>query len=150
MKELGNTIFAQDWYSSHYDEHLYYRQTKNGHLAILVTYVDVVLFSGDCTAPKRPSVRVHAFYKSRDLGVPDKLVGVGISVVHDGITLDQCVYAPSIVVEGIGSMVVRKTCLLLDSGMDLSERKADAEELDASQFPYAMTPANVMFLPEMT
>ena len=78
-----------------------------------------------------------ARYKGRDLGVPDKLLGVGVTVAHDTITLDQCAYAESIIVEGTGSTQVRKTCVPLDPGMDLSERKEDEGELDPSQFPYA-------------
>ena len=91
-----------------------------------------------------------ARYKGRDLGVPDKLLGVGVTVAHDSIILDQRAYAESIVVEGMGSTQVRKTYVPLDPGMDLSERKEDEEELDSPQFPYARILGKLMFLAGMT
>ena len=78
-----------------------------------------------------------AKYKGRDLSVPDKLVGVGVTVVRDSITLNQRTYAESIVVEGMGSTQLRENYVPVDLGMDLSERKVDEGELDPSQSLYA-------------
>ncbi|CAM9750944.1 unnamed protein product [Sphacelaria rigidula] len=72
FKELRSTIPAEDWHSSHYDECLYYCQAQGGRVAILVTYVDDLLFSGDYTEEiQRMQTCLLARFKGRDLGVPD-------------------------------------------------------------------------------
>ncbi|CAN0474909.1 unnamed protein product, partial [Discosporangium mesarthrocarpum] len=89
-------------------------------------------------------------YEGRDLGTPDKLVGVRITIRKDGITLDQALYAQGIVMAGMGSLDVRKTTAPLDPGMDLSARRDDEEELDTTRFPYASMLGKLMFLAGMT
>lgn len=69
-------------------------------------------------------------YNGRNLGVPDKILGVGVTVAHDNTTLDRHADAESVVLEAMGSTQV--------PGMDLSERKVGEEELDSSQLPYAI------------
>ncbi|CAM9301783.1 unnamed protein product, partial [Sphacelaria rigidula] len=151
LKELRSTILAEDCHSSHYDERLYYRQAEDGRVATLVAYVDDLLFSGDYAEKiQRMQTYLLARFKGRDLGVPDKLLGVSVTVAHDSITLDQRAYAESIVVEGMGSTQVRKTYTLLDPGMGLSERKEGEGELNSSEFPYARILGKLMFLAGMT
>ncbi|CAM9832855.1 unnamed protein product [Sphacelaria rigidula] len=151
FKELRSTILAEDWHSSHYDECLYYCQAEDGRVAILVTYVDDLLFSGDYTEEiQRMQTCLLARFKGRDLGVPDKLLGVSVTVAHDSITLGQRAYAESIVVEGMGSTQVRKTYTPLVPEMDLSKRKENEAELDSSQFRYARILGKLMFLAGMT
>ena len=76
-------------------------------------------------------------YEGRDLGTPDKIVGVNLTTTPQSISLDQVLYAEGIVIEGMGSTDVRKVNTPLDPGMDLSARRDDEEELDVSRFSYA-------------
>lgn len=75
-------------------------------------------------------------FKGRDLGVLYELFGVGVTVAHDSIALDQRVCAENIaIIKGVGSMEGQKTYMTLDPGMDLPKRKADREELGSSPVP---------------
>ena len=47
-KELRNAIRDGGWKSSEYDEFMYYCRAENGRIAVLVTYVDDILLTGDC------------------------------------------------------------------------------------------------------
>ncbi|CAN0086173.1 unnamed protein product [Sphacelaria rigidula] len=144
-------MLTEDWHSSRCDECLYYRQAKDGRVAVLVTYVNDVLFLGGYSEEvQRMQTSLLARYKAQDLGMPDKLVGIGVTVAHDSSTLDQRAYAESIVVEGIGSTQVRKTYMPVDPSIDLSQRKVGEKELDSSQFPYARILGKSMFLAGMT
>ncbi|CAN0405326.1 unnamed protein product [Discosporangium mesarthrocarpum] len=90
-------------------------------------------------------------YEGRDLGTPDKLVGVRIIIRKDGITLDYALYAQGIVMARMGSLDVRKTTTPLDPGMvDLSARRDDEEELDTARFPYSSILGKLMFLAGMS
>ncbi|CAN0502540.1 unnamed protein product, partial [Discosporangium mesarthrocarpum] len=123
-KELRGTILAEGWGSSAHDECLYYRESNDGRIAILTTYVDDTLFTGDFTEEiARMRKRLLEMYEGRDLGTPDKLVRVQITIRKDGITLDQALYAQGIVMAGIGSLDVRKITKPLEPGMDLSARR---------------------------
>ncbi|CAN0468151.1 unnamed protein product, partial [Discosporangium mesarthrocarpum] len=96
-KELRGTILAEGWGSSAYDECLYYRESNDGRIATLTTYVDDTLFTGDFTEEiGRMCKRLLEIYEGRDLGTPDKLVGVRITIRKDGITPDQALYAQGI------------------------------------------------------
>ncbi|CAN0444681.1 unnamed protein product [Discosporangium mesarthrocarpum] len=87
-KELRGTILAEGWGSSAYDECLYYRESNDGRIAILTSYVDDTLFTGDFTEEiARMRKRLLEMYEGRDPGTPDKLVGVRITIRKDGITL---------------------------------------------------------------
>ncbi|CAM9963982.1 unnamed protein product, partial [Choristocarpus tenellus] len=86
----------------------------------------------------------------RDLGTPDKLIGVGVTVDADGITLDQQLYAESIVIAGMGSMEVQETSTPLNPGMDLSTRRDNEEKLSPTIYPYASMLGQLMFLAGMT
>ena len=49
--ELRNTITtAEKWQPVKYDDCLYYKVSDNGEIAILVTYVDDLIFTGSCNA----------------------------------------------------------------------------------------------------
>ncbi|CAM9730393.1 unnamed protein product [Choristocarpus tenellus] len=89
-------------------------------------------------------------YEGRDLGTPDKLVGVAITRDEAGITLDQHFYAESIVREGMGSAEVRNTSSSLNPGMDLTARRTDEEELDQRHKPYRTILGKLMFQAGMT
>ena len=76
-------------------------------------------------------------YEGRDLGTPDKIVGVNLTTTPQGTSLDQVLYAEGSVIKDMGSTDVRKVNTPLDPGMDLSARRDGEEELDVSRFPYA-------------
>ncbi|CAM9991482.1 unnamed protein product [Choristocarpus tenellus] len=82
--------------------------------------------------------------------MPDKLIGVSITVGEDGVTLDQQLYAESIIVAGMGSMEVRERFTPLDPGMDLSARQDHEEELDPIIYPCTSILGKLMFLAGMT
>ncbi|CAN0457410.1 unnamed protein product, partial [Discosporangium mesarthrocarpum] len=152
-KELRGTILAEGWGSSAYNECLYYRESNDELIAILIltTYVDDTLFTGDFTEEiARMRKRLLEVHERGELGTPDKLVGVWITIRKDGITLDQELNAQGIVMAGMGSLDVRKTTTPLDPGMDLSARRHDEEELDTTRFPYASILGKLMFLAGMT
>ncbi|CAM9957270.1 unnamed protein product [Choristocarpus tenellus] len=149
--ELGGTILAEGWTSSQHDECLYFKKSEDGRIAILTTYVDDTATTADLTEEtQRMRASLLEKYEGRYLGTLDKLIGVGITVGEDGITLDQQLYAESIVMVGMGSVEVRETSTPLDPGMDLSVRKDYEEELDPTIYPYASILGQLMFLAGMT
>ncbi|CAM9800780.1 unnamed protein product [Choristocarpus tenellus] len=87
--ELRGTILTEGWTSSQHNECLYFKKSEDGRIAILTTYVDDTA-TGDFTEEiQRMRASLLEKYKGRDLGTPDKLIGVSITVGEDGITLDQ-------------------------------------------------------------
>ncbi|CAM9873567.1 unnamed protein product [Choristocarpus tenellus] len=149
--ELRGTILAEGWTSSQHDECLYFKRSEDGHIAILTTYVDDTVTTGDFTEDiQRMRASLLEKYEGRDLGTLDKLIGVGITVGEDSITLDQLQYAESIVMVGIGSMEVRETSTPLDPRMDLSAKQDYEEELDPTIYPYASILGQLVFLAGMT
>ena len=150
-KELRKSIVEAGWVSSAHDECLYYRRGGDGRIAVLTTYVDDLLLTGDDEAEiGRMVEHLLAKYEGRDLGVPEKLVGVNIKVTERGISLDRSMYTEGIVTEGMGSTDVRKVYTPLDPGIDLSARNDAEDELDVSRFPYARILGKLMFLAGMT
>ncbi|CAM9538360.1 unnamed protein product, partial [Choristocarpus tenellus] len=128
-----------------------FRNSEDGRIAILTTYVDDTFTTGDFTEEiQRIRASLQEKYEGRDLGTPDKLIGVDITVGEDGITLDKQMYAKSIVMAGMGSKEVRTTSTPLDPGMDLSARQDHEEELDPTICPYASILGQLMFLAGMT
>ena len=89
-------------------------------------------------------------YEGRDLGVPDKLIGVALTATSEGIKLDQTLYAKCIIIDGMGSTDVRKVFTALDPGMDLSPRQENKEEFDSSSLLYARILGKLKFLAGMT
>lgn len=72
FKDSRNTILIEDWYGIHYDECFSFRQAKDGHVAVLATYVNDVLFPGEYTLEvQRLQTRPSTKFKNRDLGLPD-------------------------------------------------------------------------------
>ncbi|CAM9216046.1 unnamed protein product, partial [Choristocarpus tenellus] len=148
--KLRITIISEGWTSSQHDECLYFKKSEDGRIAILTTYVDDTFTTGDFTEEiQRMRASLLEKYEGRDLGTPDKLIGVGITVSEDGITLDQQMHAKNIVMAGMGTIEVRKTSAPLDAGMDLSA-KQNHEELDPIIYPYASILRKLMFLAVMT
>ncbi|CAM9108481.1 unnamed protein product [Choristocarpus tenellus] len=89
-------------------------------------------------------------YEGRDFVTQDKLIGVGITVGVDGITLDQQLYVESIVISGMDSTKVRDISRPLDPGMDLSARHDNEEELNPTIYPYLSILGQLMFVASMT
>ena len=123
-----NAIFNGGWKSSEYNASMYYCRAKDGRIAVLVTYVDNILRTGDYEEdvqgmghqlPKR--------CEGRDLGVPDKLIGVTLTTTDKGTKLDQTPHTKSIVIERMGSFDVHKVSTPLDPGMDLSPRQENEQ-----------------------
>ncbi|CAM9817842.1 unnamed protein product [Choristocarpus tenellus] len=146
-----STILTELWTNSQHNECLYFRKSEDGRIAILTTYADDPATTGDFTEEiQRMRASLLEKYEGRDLGTPDKLIGVGITVGEDGITLDQQLYVKSIVMAGMGSMEVRETPTPLDPRMDLSARQDNEEELNPTIYPYASIFGQLMFLAGMT
>ncbi|CAM9124172.1 unnamed protein product [Discosporangium mesarthrocarpum] len=149
-KELRGAILEAGWSSSHHHQCLYYRRSDDGCLAIMLTYVDDCLLTGDYAEEiERMRTQLLGKYKGRDLGTPEKMVGVTIRVDEMGTTLHQQRFAQSIVIDGMGSMDVHTASSSLDPGMDLTARQ-NKEELDTTRCPYANILGNLMFLAVMT
>ncbi|CAM9572152.1 unnamed protein product [Choristocarpus tenellus] len=149
--ELRSTILAEGWTSSQYDKCLYFRKSEDRCIAILTTYMDDTATTGDFMEEiQRMRALLREKYEWRNLGTPDKLIGVGITVGADSITLDQQLYAESIVMAGMGSTEVWDTSTPFNSGMDLSARHDNEEELNSTIFPYASILGQLMFLVDMT
>ncbi|CAM9546313.1 unnamed protein product [Choristocarpus tenellus] len=144
--ELRGTILVEGWTSSQHDECLYFRKSQDGCIAILTTYVDDTATTGDFTEEiQRMRASLLELYEGRDFGTPDKVIGVGTTVGADGITLDQQLYAESIVMVGLSSTEVRYTSRPLDPSMDLSPRHHNEEELNPTSTPMPASSANSCF-----
>ncbi|CAN0064532.1 unnamed protein product, partial [Choristocarpus tenellus] len=127
--ELRNTILAEGWTSSQHNDCIYFKKSEDGSIAILMNYLDDTATTGEFTEEiQRIRASLLETYEGRDLGTPDKLFGVGNTVGEDGITLDQQLYAESIIMDGMGFMEIRTTSTRLDPGMDLSARQDYKEE----------------------
>ena len=90
--ELRNTIIAvEKWQPSKYDDCLYYKVSDDGEIAILVTYVDDLIFTGNYSAEiQRMKQSLLQTYEGRDIGTPEQLFGVHVTANSNvGITLDQ-------------------------------------------------------------
>ncbi|CAN0024168.1 unnamed protein product, partial [Choristocarpus tenellus] len=150
-RELKGTILDERWSVSHLDACLYVMRSEDGTIAVLFQYVDDIALTGDFDVEiKRMKNNLLAKYEGRDLGTPDKLVGVAINRDGAGITLDQRFYAESSVREGIGSTEVWSTSSPLNPGMNLTPRRTDEEELDQRYRPYRTILGKHMFLAGMT
>ncbi|CAM9929437.1 unnamed protein product [Choristocarpus tenellus] len=150
-KELKGIILAKGWSVSDFDACLYVKRSEDGRIAVLFHYVDDISLTGDFHEEiKRMKSNLLAKYEGRDLGTPDKLVGVAINRNEAGITLDQRFYAESIVREGMGSTEVRSTSPPSSPGMDLTTRRTDEEKLDQRYKPYRIILGKLMFLAGIT
>ncbi|CAN0014232.1 unnamed protein product [Choristocarpus tenellus] len=100
-KELKGTILAEGWSVSDFDACLYVKRSEDGTVAVLFLYVDDITLTGNYHEEiTRMKNNLLTRYEGRDLGTPDKLVGVAITRDEAGITLDQHFYEESIVREG--------------------------------------------------
>ncbi|CAM9628884.1 unnamed protein product, partial [Choristocarpus tenellus] len=150
-KELKGTILAEGWSVSDFDACLYVKRSEDGRVAVLFHYMDDITLTGNYHEEiTRMKNNLLTKYEGRDLGTPDKLVGVAITRDEAGITLDQHFYAGSIVREGMGSAEVRNPSSPLNPGMDLRARRTDQEELDQRHKPYRTILGKLMFLVGMT
>ena len=150
--ELRDTITrVEGWQPSMYDDCLYYKVSEDSKTAILVTYVDDLVFTGDYNAEiQRMKQSLLKTYEGRDIGTPDQLFGVHITVdSRVGITLDQSRYAADIVSGILGSLEVRATSTPIDPGMDISATRSDEDTLDAS-YMYSHHVGKLMYLAGMT
>ncbi|CAM9408667.1 unnamed protein product [Choristocarpus tenellus] len=149
-KELKGTILAEGWSVSEFDACLYVKWSEDGRVAVLLLYVDDISLTGNFHEEiKRRKSKLLTKYEGRDLGTPDKLVGVEINRDEAGITLDQYFYAESIVREGMGSRST-EYLITLNPGMDLTTRRTDGEELGQRYKPYCTILGKLMFLAGMT
>ncbi|CAM9948208.1 unnamed protein product [Choristocarpus tenellus] len=145
-KELKGTILAGGWSVSDFDACIYVKRSEDGRIAVLFHYVDDILLTGNFHEEiKRLKSNLLTKYEGRDLGTPDKLVGVAINRDEAGITLDQHFYVESIVREGMDTEV-RDTSSPLNPGMDLTTRRTDKEELVQRYKPYRTILGKFMFL----
>ena len=150
--ELRNTIIAvEEWQPSKYDDCLYYKVSDDGKIAILVTYVDDLIFTGNYSAEiQRMKQSLLQTYEGRDIGTPEQLFGVHVTANSNvGITLDQSRYAADIVTGILGSIEVRKTSTPIDPGMDITASRSDEDVLDAS-YMYSHHVGKLMYLAGMT
>ncbi|CAM9822090.1 unnamed protein product, partial [Choristocarpus tenellus] len=146
-KELKVTILAEGWRVTDFEACLYVKRSEDGRIAVLFHYVDDISLTGNFLEEiKRMKSTLLTKYEGRDLGTPDKLVGVAITRDEPGITLDQHFYAESIVREGMRSTELRSTSSPLSPGMDLTARRTDEEELDQRYKPYRTILGKLMFL----
>ncbi|MGH0052594.1 MAG: reverse transcriptase domain-containing protein, partial [Sphaerochaetaceae bacterium] len=150
-RELKDSILEAGWESSKNDECLYTCRKNEGKIAVLVTYVDDVLLTGnDEDEIQKMVTYLLSKYEGRDLGMPEKFVAINIQATEEGITLNQSLYAEGIVFEGMGSTDVRRVSTPLDPGMDVSAKSEEEDELDISRFPYARVLGKLMFLGGIT
>ncbi|CAM9564002.1 unnamed protein product, partial [Discosporangium mesarthrocarpum] len=128
-----------------------YRATGGGKHSILMTYVDDILLIGnnhdEITRVERRLLRK---YEGRDLGTPNRILGVNISIMKQGISLNQQLHARSIVTEGMGLVKVCGASTPLDPGMGMTARRKDEEILDGKIYPYLTLLEKLMFLVGMT
>ncbi|CAN0482767.1 unnamed protein product [Discosporangium mesarthrocarpum] len=118
---------------------------------MLMTYVDNILPTGnnydEITRIKR---QLLLKYEGRNLGTLKRILGVNISITEQGISLNQQLYAESIVSEGMGSVQVRGASTPLDPGIDMTARQEDEAILDGNIYPYPTLVGKLMFLVVMT
>ena len=151
FEALRETITVeQNWLSSQYDDCLYYRINSDGAIAIVCTYVDDLLFTGDDQRElDRMKAALLAKYPGRDIGVPDQLFGIQITLNADGIMMEQTRYATDIVTGIMGSLDVRMTTTPIDPGMDISATQSNEQPLSAG-YMYAHHVGKLMYLAGMT
>ena len=103
-KELRNYVLNRELKISESDECLYYCRAEDGRIAVLVTFVDDIHLKRDHEEEIRGMVN-HLLKRDggRDLGVPDKVIGVALMITGKGAKLDQAPYTKRIVIEGMGS-----------------------------------------------
>ena len=149
--ELRNTIIVDEgWTCSQYDDCLYYKINTDGKIAILMTYVDDLIFTGDHSQEiDRMKQSLLQRYEGRDIGTPKQLFGVQITINEDSILLDQTRYAADIVTGILGSLEVRTTSTPIDPGMDISARHCNETMLNQS-FRYSHHVGKLMYLAGMT
>ena len=151
IRDRRDAILDGGWKNSKYDECMYYHRAEDGRIAVRVTYVDDILLVGDWEDEVQRMVsHLLKRYEGRDLGVPDKLIGIALTATNEGIKLDRTLYAKSIMIDGMGSTDVRKVFTPLDPGMDLSPRQENEEEIASSSLPCARILGKLMFLAGMT
>lgn len=150
-EELRHTITViEGWTPSQYDDCLYYKISDNGDVAILLTYVDDLIFTGSYTAElQRIQQSLLSTYPGRDIGEPEQLFGVHVTFDSTGIMLDQSRYAADIVQGILGSTDVRTTSTPIDPGMDIAATRHDEATLDPSH-QYAHHVGKLMYLAGMT
>jgi Reverse transcriptase (RNA-dependent DNA polymerase) len=151
FEELRNTIIVDEgWTCSQYDDCLYYKINTDGKIAILMTYVDDLIFTGDHSQEiDRMKQSLLQRYEGRDIGTPNQLFGVQITINEDSILLDQTRYAADIVTGILGSLEVRTTSTPIDPGMDISARYSNETILDQS-YRYSHHVGKLMYLAGMT
>ncbi|CAM9949254.1 unnamed protein product [Choristocarpus tenellus] len=89
-KELKGTILAEGWSVGDFDACLYAKRSQDGRIAVLFYYVDDISLTGDFDEEiMRMKNNLLTKYEGRNLGTPDKLVGVAINRGKAGTTLDQ-------------------------------------------------------------
>jgi Reverse transcriptase (RNA-dependent DNA polymerase) len=150
--ELRNTITTvEEWQPSQFDDCLYYKVSDDNKIAILGTYVDDLISTGDYNVElQRMKKSLLNTYQGRDIGTPDQLLGVQIKVESNiGINLDQIRYAADIVTGILGSLEVRKTSTPIDPGMDITATRSNEDVLDAS-YMYSHHVGKLMYLAGMT
>ncbi|CAM9449797.1 unnamed protein product, partial [Choristocarpus tenellus] len=150
-KELKGNILVEGWSVNNFDACLYVKRSEDGRVVVLFHFLDDITLTGNYREEiTRMKNNLLTRYEGRDLGTPDKLVGVAITRDEAGITLDQHFYAESIVREGMGYAEVRNTSSPLNPGMDLTARRTDEEKLDQRHKPYRTILGKLMFLAGMT
>ncbi|CAN0031281.1 unnamed protein product, partial [Choristocarpus tenellus] len=134
--ELRGAILGEGWTSTEHNECLYFRKSEDGRITILTTYVDDTATTGDFTEEiQRMRASLLEKYEGLDLGTPDKLIRMGITL-----------YVESIVMAGMGSTEVRNTSTPLHPRLDLSDRHDNEEELNPTIYLYASILGHLMFL----
>ena len=113
---------------------MYHCRAEDARIAVLVTYDDGILLTGDYEEEMQGKVN-HLLkrYEGRDLGGLDKLIGVALMVTDKGTKLDQ---APYTITEEMGLFDLRKVSTPLNPGMDLSPRQENEQELHRSSCSY--------------
>ncbi|CAM9944392.1 unnamed protein product, partial [Discosporangium mesarthrocarpum] len=129
---------------------MYYRATGGDELSILMTLVDILFTGNNHDEITRIKRQLLLKYGGRDLGTPKRILGVNISITERGISLNQQLYAESIVSEGVGSVKVHGASTPLDPGMDMTARREDKAILDGTIYPYPTLVGKLMFLAGMT
>ncbi|CAM9554630.1 unnamed protein product [Discosporangium mesarthrocarpum] len=130
---------------------MYYRANGGGKLSTLMTYVDdILLMANDHDELTRIKRQLLRKYESIDLGTPNRILGVNIFITEQGISLNQQLYAKSIVTEGMGSVQLCGVSTPLDLGMGKTARREDEEILDGKIYPYPTLVGKHMFIAGMT